>query len=415
MVSVRSIIIFEDGRHDCFYPLSLTRPLWDLRCGMYTFAERAMKWVARTFSGEDHVFYFFTRDYLADATRDRFPGMRVNDWSFLDNSGEIIILNATVFPENFLAGTLPDTVIVHDGIPMFGRMERSRITDGTKSVTAMIMEADVTFIEDDDLTCSEFIWDIVALNPSMLEKDITSCGLEPYVPGGVAVVGDRSMCFIEEGVRIDPYVVIDVTGGPVYISSGTVINPFSRIEGPTYIGRNCLVLGAKVREGCSIGDVCRIGGEVEEVIIQGYTNKYHDGFLGHSYAGEWVNMGAMTTCSDLKNNYANVHVNLPDGRVNTGMNKLGCFIGDCARTSIGTLIGTGAVIGTGAMLVHNGALTPPHIPPFAWYMDGKVSVREWVDDFMDTCRRAMSRRDVQFTDVMEKMYRNIYAETRLPR
>ena len=108
-------------------------------------------------------------------------------------------------------------------------------------------------------------------------------------------------------------VVIDAEHGPIYIDEGAEIHPFTRIEGPCYIGRNSILLGAKCREGNSIGPMCRVGGEVEESIIQGYSNKYHDGFLGHAYVGQWVNLGALTTNSDLKNDYSEVKVVL-DGR-----------------------------------------------------------------------------------------------------
>ena len=120
--------------------------------------------------------------------------------------------------------------------------------------------------------------------------------------------------------------------------------------------------------------MCRLGGEVEGSIIQGYSNKYHDGFLGHAYVGQWVNLGAMTTNSDLKNDYSNVSVVL-DGRtpVNTGSTKVGSLIGDHAKTSIGTLLNTGAYVGAMALLVADGRLLPKFIPSFAWYVDGAIS------------------------------------------
>ena len=108
-------------------------------------------------------------------------------------------------------------------------------------------------------------------------------------------------------------VVIDAEHGPVYIDEDVEVHPFTRIEGPCYVGKKSILLGAKCREGNSIGPICRVGGEVEESIIQGYSNKYHDGFLGHAYVGEWVNLGALTTNSDLKNDYSTVSVIL-DGR-----------------------------------------------------------------------------------------------------
>ena len=120
--------------------------------------------------------------------------------------------------------------------------------------------------------------------------------------------------------------------------------------------------------------MCRVGGEVEESIIQGYSNKYHDGFLGHAYVGEWVNLGALTTNSDLKNDYSNVSMVL-DGRtpISTGSTKVGSLIGDHAKTSIGTLLNTGAYVGAMTVIVATGKPLPKFIPSFAWFMEGAVS------------------------------------------
>src|SRR5205085_8278996 len=108
---------------------------------------------------------------------------------------------------------------------------------------------------------------------------------------------------IDPTARLDPMVVVDTTGGPVVIDAEVVVHAFSRLEGPCYVGPGCQVLGAKVRAGTSLGPGCRVGGEVDASIILGRSNKYHDGFLGHSYVGEWVNLGAGTHTSDLRNDY----------------------------------------------------------------------------------------------------------------
>ena len=120
--------------------------------------------------------------------------------------------------------------------------------------------------------------------------------------------------------------------------------------------------------------MCRVGGEVEESIIHGYSNKYHDGFLGHAYVGEWVNLGALTTNSDLKNDYSSVSVVL-DGKtpVSTGSTKVGALIGDHTKTSIGTLLNTGAYVGAMALIATNGKLLPKFIPSFAWFLEGAVT------------------------------------------
>jgi len=213
---------------------------------------------------------------------------------------------------------------------------------------------------------------------------------------------------MEEGVRIDPLACVDVTGGPVIVGRGTVIHPFTRVEGPCSVGRDCIILGAKLRAGTTIGDTCRVGGEVEQSIVHGRTNKYHDGFLGHSYVGEWVNLGALTTNSDLKNTYSNVKVNLQGQRIQTEKMKVGCFIGDFTRTSIGTLINTGSSIGVACMLVHGGCMAPRYVPSFSWFMNNQLSEGEPLQATMQTCRAIMGRRGAVMTPahgaVIERLY-----------
>ena len=155
--------------------------------------------------------------------------------------------------------------------------------------------------------------------------------------------------------------VLDAEHGPIYLDEGAVVHPFTRIEGPCYIGQNSVLFGCKCRAGNSIGPMCRVGGEVESTILHGYSNNYHDGFLGHAYVGEWVNLGAMTTNSDLKNDYSEISVVL-DGKVSvpTGETKLGALIGDHVKTSIGTLFNTGAYVGAMTMIVTDGKLLPNH-------------------------------------------------------
>src|SRR5207248_4742174 len=128
----------------------------------------------------------------------------------------------------------------------------------------------------------------------------------------------------------DPLIGADTTRGPVVIDRHAVITAFSRLEGPCYIGPHTHILGATIRAGTTLGPHCRIGGEVEASIIQGYTNKYHDGFLGHSYVGSWVNLGAGTHNSDLRNDYGPVTVTVAGRRVDTGRTKIGCYLGDHA-------------------------------------------------------------------------------------
>jgi UDP-N-acetylglucosamine diphosphorylase/glucosamine-1-phosphate N-acetyltransferase len=211
-------------------------------------------------------------------------------------------------------------------------------------------------------------------------------------------------------VTIDPCTVIDARKGAVVIGDRAQIDSFSRIEGPCCIGDGCVVLGAKMREGCSFGPNCRVGGEVEEAVFQAHSNKYHDGFIGHAYVGEWVNLGALTTNSDLKNDYSTVKIYRPGGIVDTGETKVGCLIGDFVKTSIGTLINTGSVIGTGAMSVMSGRMTPPHIPPFARFLKNELRDPGSADAVTATAKIACSRRKKTLPAAMESLLGRIYRE-----
>jgi len=241
---------------------------------------------------------------------------------------------------------------------------------------------------------------------------LAKSGIEGTIEEPSAIRGSKKDVYIAPGVTVHPMVVIDAEHGPVYIDEGAEIHPFTRIEGPCYIGKKSILLGAKCREGNYIGPFCRIGGEVEESIIHGYSNKYHDGFLGHSYVGEWVNLGALTTNSDLKNDYSNVSVML-DGRrsINTGSTKVGSLIGDHTKTSIGTLLNTGSYVGAMALIMATGKPLPKHIPSFGWFIEGIVTKGFGKGWLYETAKTAMGRRGGKWTAETEAMWDAVFEIT----
>ena len=159
-------------------------------------------------------------------------------------------------------------------------------------------------------------------------------------------------------------VVADTTGGPVVIGEGAVVTAFTRLEGPCAIGADTHLLGAKVRGGTTIGPHCRVGGEVECSVVLGYANKYHDGFLGHSYVGEWVNLAAGTSTGDLRCDYRPVRVPVDGAEVSTGRTKVGSVIGDHAKTGLGVLLNCGTALGCFAQVLPTGTLAPRAVPSF---------------------------------------------------
>ena len=211
------------------------------------------------------------------------------------------------------------------------------------------------------------------------------------VPEGSVVLGDPThlVCL---GAVVEPGVVFDVRNGAVVLDQGSEVRSGSRLEGPTYVGPATKVLGGFIR-GSVFGPECRIRGEVAISVFMGYANKSHHGFVGHSIVGAWVNLGAGTTTSNLKNTYGSVRLELHGERIETGRTNVGSLFGNHAKTAIGTMLATGTVISAGANVF--GTPTPPKfVPPFAWGCTGE---RMSEDGFLKVAERVMARRNVELS------------------
>jgi len=210
--------------------------------------------------------------------------------------------------------------------------------------------------------------------------------------------------------RIHPTVVFDTTDGPIVIDHDVVIEPYVVIHGPAAIGKRTIIRSfATLRGGVVIGPVCKVGGEIECSVIHGYSNKQHDGFLGHSYIGEWCNLGAGTTTSDLKNTYGTIRATLDSGPVDTGRMFLGTLMGDHTKTAIGTTLGTGTVIGVSCNVAVSG-FPPTSLPSFTWLTE-RGAERYHIDKSLDVARTVMMRRGIQLSDAQETLLREIHRQT----
>ena len=174
-------------------------------------------------------------------------------------------------------------------------------------------------------------------------------------------------------------------------------------------------MGAKLRGGVTLGPHCRIGGEVETSIVHGHTNKYHEGFLGYSYLGEWVNLGAGTHSSDLRNDYGPVDVILDGRRVATGRNKIGCFLGDHSKTGLGTLLNTGTTVGVFCNLLPAGRFAGKYLPSFTSWWNGKLDAGLPYESMLETARIVMSRRGRSLTPAHVRLYEHIFHATEVER
>jgi UDP-N-acetylglucosamine diphosphorylase/glucosamine-1-phosphate N-acetyltransferase len=261
-----------------------------------------------------------------------------------------------------------------------------------------------------------YSWDLIHHNADQLRLDFAArnFGLSQADELGpnVAVLGDAKDVFVDPSASIDPFVVIDARKGPVSIDAGAMIQAFTRLEGPCHIGQKSQLFRANVREGTSIGPVCRVGGEIEGAILHGFVNKYHDGFLGHSYICPWVNLGAMSTNSDLKNDYSTVKVPVNGQSVDSGEIKVGCFIGDHTKTAIGSLFNTGSSVGVMCLILPDGELLPKHVPSFSRIWHGELIDGFPLDKGLETARNAMHRRGHSLTAAQELLLRRVHSQTR---
>jgi UDP-N-acetylglucosamine diphosphorylase / glucose-1-phosphate thymidylyltransferase / UDP-N-acetylgalactosamine diphosphorylase / glucosamine-1-phosphate N-acetyltransferase / galactosamine-1-phosphate N-acetyltransferase len=257
------------------------------------------------------------------------------------------------------------------------------------------------------------VWDVVAGNSDQLRLDIHEIHprSDAFLPPGVNHLG-RDLMSVARGVELEPGITLDTRAGPIRIDEGAHVRSFSRLEGPLHIGRNSHILGGSVGRA-SIGPTCKVRGEVEESILLGFVNKAHDGYLGHALVGRWVNLGAMTTNSDLKNNYAPVRVRTAAGEIDTGLTKVGCFLGDHVKTGIGTLLNTGCVVGAGSNLF-GGAMPPARVPPFSWGA-GSALTEFRLDRFLEVAEVVMARRSVELTPGMRDFLTAAWERTRTER
>ena len=237
--------------------------------------------------------------------------------------------------------------------------------------------------------------DLVSAHERLLGADVSEAigetDLSPVLPSverGTFVHGTG--VFAAEGVSIEGPVAIDATAGPVLLRKGVSLAPFSRLEGPLLIGEGTRVLGGRVAQSY-LGPGCLARGEIASSVLLGWSNKAHEGFLGHSYLGEWVNLGALTTTSNLKNTYGEILVRLGERFEPSGRVKLGSMIGDHTKTAIGSLLATGSTIGVGVSFHGAAGLGPRFVPSFTWGTGPRANEHE-LARFLVTAERALARR-----------------------
>ncbi len=401
ITEMHNIILYEDSRYSDLYPLTYLRPVWDLRCGAFSLKQRLMK-----DKNSANICCHW-------AGRDRNVFSKAGP----ENKGPVILINGRAFITKNDRGSLlkakGNSVILSDGNVIALKLGSWRLLGNALSgePTEILLQQLAEGAKEIKSRSRLFnhLWEMVDFNRTAIEHDFVYFKADfQKLPKGVYLLGKRSNLKISAKAVIEPGSVIDTRQGPVIIEAGAVIRPFSLIEGPCYIGPDTLIDGAKIRPGVSVGQDCKLAGEIEESVILDFTNKHHDGFLGHSYLGSWVNLGAQTCNSDLKNNYGSITVWSNGKYVDSGLIKVGCFIGDHSKTAIGTMINTGAVVGIGCNIF--GGAVKKYLPSFSWGCSDMFHDHK-LEKALATCLMVMGRRKQELPERDVELMKKIFGDT----
>ncbi len=403
------VVFFEDDRASRFAPIALMRPVFELMCGCFCARDRILR------SLKPNSWGALVRPELKAVYKEAQPTAIVNDPIGMQEGTTLLVNGRWLASTDSLSSANADNVgVVGDQVAwlQIDAAEAALFDDANwKEVIPQIAQSRQTKVEVTG-TMLDRPWDLIVANPAQLTADFESeFRSEAELPEHVVVLGDAKQVSVDATAEIDPFVVLDVRHGPIRIEAGARIQSFTRIEGPCFIGEKSQLFRALIREGTTIGPVCRIGGEIEESIFHGYANKYHEGFVGHSYVCPWVNIGAMTTTSDLKNDYSAVKVPLEGTPIDSGSSKVGSFIGDHAKTAINSMFNTGSSIGVMAMVLPGGPLLPKYIPSFSVVWFGQIRESWDLGRSLETAKVAMSRRDCEFTDAQADLIRRLHNDT----
>jgi UDP-N-acetylglucosamine diphosphorylase/glucosamine-1-phosphate N-acetyltransferase len=404
-----NICIFEDTTVADLEPLSLTRPAFDLWCGAGPLLRRQLRYF-----GVDKA-HALVRRPLVELCRQSHPELTVSEPSELWG-GPVALVNARwLAPVDGRADLTTPHLGVIDGEVAYAFVPSLEEGDAWRDDPAwrLVGWRDRLPERPAGGKLIRYPWHLVENNPEALHQDADLWARERdriLVPDGVTILGPRDRLLLDAGATLEPLSVIDTTRGPVLVDRGAVVQAFSRLEGPCYVGQGTQIFAGRLRGG-TLGPQCRIGGEVESSIVQGYSNKYHEGFLGHSYVGEWVNFGAGTQVSDLRNDYGQVRISIAGRTVDTGLSKVGAYIGDHTRTSIGTLFNTGTVAGPFCQLLTSGSFLPRLLPAFCQFGHGQLQERNDLRQMVTTAAIVMDRRGCRWTTAHEEFFFGLYETT----
>ena len=381
------IILFDNEVRDHLLPLTYTRPVCELRVGILTIREKWERWLNMPVS-------YITQDYLAE----KYP---------IDHSNVNYIINGSVLPSPQLV-RLIQQMELNEAYLQGEELIVAKLDE--EQIENLIKDDDIGELQGFDLEGTEFLkinhlWDLYKINDQAIREDfelITKGRTSQALSDTNQLIGSPDNLFIEEGAIVEGS-ILNTKKGPIYIGAKAEIMEGCMIRGSFALGEHTVIkMGAKIYGATTIGPFSKVGGEINNSVILGYTNKGHDGYLGNSVLGEWCNIGADTNISNLKNNYDEIKLwNYPARRfVKTGQQFCGLIMGDHSKTGINTMINTGTIIGVSCNVFGEG-FPRNFIPSFTW--GGKQGFQTYrTNKAFDTAERVMVRRNIKF-DVQERL------------
>ena len=382
-------ILFDGSVRNSLLPFTYTRPVADIRIGILTIREKWEKYLGNTTTT-------LTEDYLEE----KYPMVEFE---------ENIMINASFLPNKNL-------------IKLIKNLKEKEVIYYQNEVVAFHTkntQEEVNFNEYRSLSFEEEIiqikntWDIFSYNDQAIKNDfmlITKGRKSAPIPKTVSCINKKDI-FFEEGVEIS-FAILNASTGPIYIGKNAIVMEGSAVRGPLALCHDSVLkMGAKIYGATTIGPFSKVGGEVNNSVIFGYSSKAHDGFLGNSVIGEWCNLGADTNNSNLKNNYAEVKLwDYETGRfAKTGLQFCGLMMGDHSKSGINTMFNTGTVVGVSAN-IYGGNFPRNFIPSFSW--GGSAGFTTFLMDKVDEVARVvMKRRNVEYNEVERKILHHIFEIT----
>jgi UDP-N-acetylglucosamine diphosphorylase/glucosamine-1-phosphate N-acetyltransferase len=399
---MRTLVLFEDEGFSQLLPLTYWRTAGELRCGYGSLYDLILR--AATDLGSSLEIAIWCRPEIAAVAAGRFSHPVNTPPSVLPTEPAMFVNARLLATDNLIDGPAPAVqwhddklLVINADADLAAKLTPEIMLDPSAARAILGCVKKHEFIAAPKLIA--YPWDLVHANPAMLHLGWQQAGEPAELAGriceGVYILNKRAV-HIDERCTIKPGVVLDAENGPIFIGSDVIISPNTSIEGPCYIGDGTLIQpGSALRDAISIGRRCKVGGELESSIIHGFSNKQHDGFLGHSYIAEWVNLAADTVNSDLKNTYGPVRVPINGVEINSGQMFVGLTIGDHSKTGIGQVFPTGTVAGFGCNIA-TCDFSPKFIPSFTW-LTGKGASTYAPDRCLEIAQRVMARRQTALT------------------